>query len=161
MNVKCHKMSNVMKCQMSWNVKCHEVSNVSWSGSLQWTPPCPLTVAPDYSREISQRLSTQCLSNLFKCHPSFLSKHSFYRLTDRSNPRCYIHLRWSCFCTNTCWVCTDNIHVQECSKRRSHVFSHQSTSVSIKQHKSVSIIIIHYQYHSAQISISVNQHQSA
>ena len=57
----------------------------------------PLAAAPGYSREISQRLSTQCLSNLFKCHPSFLSKQSFYRLTDRSNPRCYFHLRWSCF----------------------------------------------------------------
>ena len=131
-NVKCHEMSNVMKCQMSWSVKCHEVSKVfkcqtSPNGKchqisnvkcnqmsnivkflmsvevalcsgpcrvpLQWPP----AAAPDYSREISQRLSTQCLSNLFKCNPSILSKQSFYRLTDPSNPRCYIRLRWSCF----------------------------------------------------------------
>ena len=25
-NVKCHDMSNVMKCQMSLSVKCHEMS---------------------------------------------------------------------------------------------------------------------------------------
>ena len=114
-SVKCHEVSKVFKCQTSPNGKCHQISNVKCnqmsnivkflmsvevalcSGPcrvpLQWPP----AAAPDYSREISQRLSTQCLSNLFKCHPSFLSKQSFYRLTDRSNPRCYIHLRWSCF----------------------------------------------------------------
>ena len=114
-SVKCHEVSKVLKCQTSPNGKCHQISNVKCnqmsnivkflmsnevalcSGPcrvpLQWPP----AAAPDYSREISQRLSTQCLSNLFKCHPSFLSKQSFYCLTDRSNPRCYIHLRWSCF----------------------------------------------------------------
>ena len=113
-SVKCHEVSKVFKCQTSPNGKCHQISNVKCnqmsnivkflmsvevalcSGPcrvpLQWPP----AAAPGYSREISQRLSTQCLSNLFKCHPSFLSKQSFYRLTDRSNPRCYIHLRWSC-----------------------------------------------------------------
>ena len=88
-NVKCNQMSNIVKFLMSVEVAlCSGPCRVP----LQWPP----AAAPGYSREISQRLSTQCLSNLFKCHPSFLSKQSFYRLTDRSNPRCYIHLRWSC-----------------------------------------------------------------
>ena len=103
LNVKGIKMSNVTKGQMPSNVKCNQMSNIVkflmsvevalCSGPcrvpLQWPP----AAAPDYSREISQRLSTQCLSNLFKCNPSILSKQSFYRLTDPSNPRCYIRLR--------------------------------------------------------------------
>ena len=63
-----------------------QIFNDSWSSSLQWTLPCPLTVVPGYSSEISQLLSTQCWPNRFKCYPSSLSKQSFYRLTDRSNP---------------------------------------------------------------------------
>ena len=95
----------------------HSLLRSSFECQLQWlvaVDPCrvplqwPPAAAPDYSREISQRLSTQCLSNLFKCHPSFLSKQSFYRLTDRSNPRCFIHLRWSCFhqmdSSQMCWL---------------------------------------------------------
>ena len=102
-NFKCHEVSNLMKCQRSLNVKRHQISNVKCnqmsnvkcnqmsnivkflmsvevalcSGPcrvpLQWPP----AAAPGYSREISQRLSTHCLSNLFKCHPSFISKQSF------------------------------------------------------------------------------------
>ena len=49
---------------------------------------------------------------LFKCNPSILSKQFFYRLTDLSKPRCYIHLRWSCYRLNLDYMhFSRNLHV--------------------------------------------------
>ena len=62
-NVKCHEMSNVMKCQMSRNVKRH----------LQG----PLAVVPGYSQQpvtASITISALHLSNFIHC--SFLSSLS-------------------------------------------------------------------------------------
>ena len=40
---------------------------------------------------------TKCqMSQNVKCHPLFISKQSISFLDDLSQPRCYIHLRWSC-----------------------------------------------------------------
>ena len=43
-NVKCHEMSNVIKCQMSWTVKCNKMSNVmtcqiSWNADAGYMTP--------------------------------------------------------------------------------------------------------------------------
>ena len=54
-SVRCHQMSS--------NVNCHQISIVICSGPRI---------------EISQRVSSQSLSNLSKCHQSYLSKQSIY-----------------------------------------------------------------------------------
>ena len=38
-NVKCHEMSKVMKCQLSWNAKCHIMSHVIKS-QMSWNIKC-------------------------------------------------------------------------------------------------------------------------
>ena len=65
-NVKCHEMSNVMKCQMtwyviihemSWNIKCHKMSNVMiWQ--MSWNVKC---------HKISNIMKCK-MSGKVKCH---------------------------------------------------------------------------------------------
>ena len=39
LTMKCHEISNVIKCQMSWNFKCHEMSNVM-KYKMSWNFKC-------------------------------------------------------------------------------------------------------------------------
>ena len=64
---KCHEMSNVMKCQMSWNVKCHELSNVIKS-QKSWNVKCH-EMSRVMKCQISWNFNIKCqeMTRVMKC----------------------------------------------------------------------------------------------
>ena len=69
-NVKCLKMSNVLKCQMSQNVnvpkcQCPEMSNVT---KCHKNVKCQINVT---KRQMSRNVKCKEMSNVMKCQMSF------------------------------------------------------------------------------------------
>ena len=72
-NVKCHEMSNVMRCLMLWNVKCYEISN-DMKCQMSWNVKCH-EMSNVMKCQMSLNVKCHEISNFMKCQRSWNVKY--------------------------------------------------------------------------------------